>query len=359
MNTQNLIHSIIQRIATGPELSKNIETEEAEVAMSAILSGEIDEVQAAIFLIALRMKRETMEENIGILEALLKFTDCQKIDVDNLIDIGDPYSGYNRSIPISAFLPPLLAELDLPTLIHGLDSVSPKYGLTHRHINQALGMNVDLSTDESRARIEDSDIGWSYVDQNQYCKPLHDLVPLRNKVVKRTVLNTVETLIGPLRGKKTHSILGYVHKPYPPIYAALCKKVGFNSSLLIRGVEGGVVPSLRQKGLMISYHKGVEKAQVDIDPKLLGINSELRAIAFPKRFENGKERVLLAEYTVNLGHSALSGETGIFYDGLVYSASLILWHLKQAKTLPAAAERVREVLNSGRALNRLATNKNL
>ena len=60
MNTKNLIYSIIQRIATGPELSKNIETEEAKVAMSAILSGEIDEVQTAIFLIALRMKRETM-----------------------------------------------------------------------------------------------------------------------------------------------------------------------------------------------------------------------------------------------------------------------------------------------------------
>ena len=359
MNSQDLIHSIIQRIATGPELSKNIETEEAEAAMSAILSGEIDEVQSAIFLIALRMKRETMEENIGILEALFKFTDCQEIDVENLIDIGDPYSGYNRSIPISAFLPPLLAELGLPTLIHGLDSVSPKYGLTHRYINQVLGMDVDLSINQSKARIEDSDIGWSYVDQSQYCKPLHDLVPLRNKLVKRTVLNTVETLIGPLRGKKTHSILGYVHKPYPPIYAALCEKVGFSSSLLIRGVEGGVVPSLRQKGLMISYHRGVEKAQVDIDPKLLGINCELRAIAFPKEFENGIERDLLAEYAVNLGRSALSGESGMFYDGLVYSASLILWHLKQSKTLPAAAERIREVLNSGRALKRLVTKKNL
>ena len=359
MNTQNLIHSIIQRIATGPELSKNIETEEAKVAMSAILSGEIDEVQAAIFLIALRMKRETMEENIGILEALLKFTDCQKIDVDNLVDIGDPYSGYNRSIPISAFLPPLLAELGLPTLIHGLDSVSPKYGLTHRHINQALGINVDLSVSESKARIEDSNIGWSYVDQNQYCKPLHDLVPLRNKVVKRTVLNTVETLIGPLRGKNTHCILGYVHKAYPPIYAALCEKVGLDSSLLIRGVEGGVVPSLRQKGLMISYHKGVEKDRVEIDPKLLGINSKLRAIAFPKRFANGAERDLLAEYVVDLGRSALSGESGMFYDGLVYSASLILWHLRKSKSLPEASDRVREVLNSGKALNRLVANKNL
>ena len=353
MNTKNLIHSIIQRIATGPELSKNIEMGEAEVAMSAILSGEIDEVQAAIFLIALRMKRETMEENIGILKALLKFTNSQKTNVDNLVDIGDPYSGYNRSIPISAFLPPLLAELDLPTLIHGLDSVSPKYGLTHRHINQALGINVDLSVSESKARIENSDIGWSYVDQNQYCKQLHNLVPLRNKVVKRTVLNTLETLIGPLRGKNTHSILGYVHKAYPPIYAALCEKVGFNSSLLIRGVEGGVMPSLRQKGLMISYHKGVEKARVEIDPKLLGINSELRSIAFPKEFENVIEKDLLAKYVVNLGRSALSGESGMFYDGLVYSASLILWHLKKSKTLPLAAERVREVLNSGKVLDRL------
>ena len=275
MNTQNLIHSIIQRIATGPELSKNIEMEEAETAMSAILSGEIDEVQSAIFLIALRMKRETMEENIGILEALLKFTNRQKIDVDNLVDIGDPYSGYNRSIPVSAFLPPLLAELGLPTLIHGLDSVSPKYGLTHRHINQAMDVNVDLSVSESKARIEDSDIGWSYIDQSQYCKPLHELVPLRNKIVKRTVLNTVETLIGPLRGKNTHSILGYVHKAYPPIYAALCERVGFDSSLLIRGIEGGIVPSLRQKGLMISYYRGVEKDRVETDPKLLEINLSL------------------------------------------------------------------------------------
>ena len=100
------------------------------------------------------------------------------------------------------------------------------------------------------------------------------------------------------------------------------------------------MPSLRQKGLMISYHRGIEKAQVDIDPKLLGIKSELRAIAFPKRLENGKERVLLAEHTVNLGHSALSGESGLFYDGLIYSASLILWHLKKSKTLPEAAEKV-------------------
>ena len=149
MNSRELIHSIIQRIATGPELSKSILLEEAEQAMTAILANEISEVQSAIFLIAMRMKRETMDENIGILVALLKLVDCKQSSVENLVDIGDPYSGYNRSIPISSFLPPLLAELGFPCVIHGLDSVSPKYGLTHRHINQALGLNVDLSVVEA------------------------------------------------------------------------------------------------------------------------------------------------------------------------------------------------------------------
>ena len=68
MNSQELMYSIIQRIATGPELSKSISLEESEKAMTAILANEISDVQSAIFLIAMRMKRETMDENIGILE---------------------------------------------------------------------------------------------------------------------------------------------------------------------------------------------------------------------------------------------------------------------------------------------------
>ena len=352
MRAETLIHSIIQRIATGPELSKNIKLEEASAAMSAILNGEIDDVQSAIFLIALRMKRETIEENFGILDALLKATDCQKADVGDLVDLGDPYSGYNRSIPISSFLPPLLAELGLPCIIHGLGSVTPKFGLTHKHINQALGANVNQSVKEAKTCLENNK-GWTYLDQSRYCAPLYDLVSLRNKVVKRTVLNTVESLIGPIRGQRTHSILGFVHKPYPPIYAALTARAGFDTSLVIRGVEGGVVPSLRQKGLMISYLGEKEKARVEIDPKAMDIQRELRAIVFPQNLTIEKDKSSLAEYTIVLGKSALAGEKGMFYDGLVYSASLILWHLEKFKDLSDAAEHVRAVLDSGKALKRL------
>ncbi len=350
--SQTLMHSIIQRIATGPDLSKNIDFGEAKAGMQGILRGEINDVQSAIFLIALRMKRETREENEGILAAILGESDQQQVMVDDLVDLGDPYSGYNRSVPISSFLPPVLAELGLPTVIHGLDSVSPKYGLTHRHINEALGLEVKHSTTQAKARLEDGNIGWSYIDQANYCQGLHNLVPLRNQIIKRSVINTVETLIGPLRGKKTHSILGYVHKPYPPIYAHLVTASGMDTSLLVRGVEGGVIPSLRQKGLMISYQGLVEKDRIDIDPKSLGINQDMRAISFPSELDVHNDLKALADYTVKLGKSALSGEKGLFYDGLVLTASLILWHTKKVSSLVEAAHITRAVLDSGKALNR-------
>ena len=50
-----LMRSIIQRIATGPKLSKSISREEAHLGTQAILENQIDPVQVAIFFIALRM----------------------------------------------------------------------------------------------------------------------------------------------------------------------------------------------------------------------------------------------------------------------------------------------------------------
>ena len=68
------MRSYLQRIATGPELSKDLSEEEAYRAMTHILAGSADEVQSAIFLIALRMKRETDAENCGALRVLLDST---------------------------------------------------------------------------------------------------------------------------------------------------------------------------------------------------------------------------------------------------------------------------------------------
>ncbi len=59
MTNHLVMDAILQGIATGPELNKNISQSEARCAMELILERQVDPVQAGIFLIALRMKRET------------------------------------------------------------------------------------------------------------------------------------------------------------------------------------------------------------------------------------------------------------------------------------------------------------
>jgi anthranilate phosphoribosyltransferase len=199
---QRTMRSIIQRIATGPELSKDIALEEARLGMQAILDVEVDPVQAGIFLIALRMKRETDDEQRGVLDAVRDATQHVVADVDEVVDIADPYDGYNRCLPASPFLAPVLAECGVPAMSHGVDAVGPKFGVTHRHVLAAAGLPVDLSPTEAAARIADPAIGWSYLDQRAFAPKLHDLVGLRGTIVKRQVITTVEVLARPFTAAK-------------------------------------------------------------------------------------------------------------------------------------------------------------
>jgi anthranilate phosphoribosyltransferase len=360
---QLLMRSIIQRIATGPDLSKDISRLEAHLATRAIIEHRIDPVQVGIYFIALRMKRETLDENRGALDAVLETTHRVSAAVDEVVDIGDPYDGYTRCLPAAPFLGPLLAELGVHAVSHGLDRVGPKYGVTARHVLKAAGVDVDLAPEAVAARLADPAIGWGYVDQAQFNPGLHDLVPLRAKIIKRQVLTTVEVLAKPIAGRvRTHFVTGYVHKPYPPIYADLARVAGFDSACIVRGVEGGVIPSLRQAGKYFHYHDFGAEVEATIDPAALGIDQPVRAVPLPGAVATGEgEDEIVAAIDIEAtahaaaeaGILALRGERGATYDSLVLAASIILAHLGRAASLAEAADAVRAVLDSGRALARV------
>jgi anthranilate phosphoribosyltransferase len=363
-DTQRTMRSILQRIATGPELSKDISLEEARLGMNAVLDGAVDPVQAGIFLIALRMKRETDDEQRGILDAVRDATEHAVAEADEVVDIADPYDGYNRCLPAAPFLAPVLAECGVPAVSHGLDAVGPKFGVTHRHVLQAAGVDVDLSVREAAARLGDGGPGWTYVDQRAFAPKVHALVPLRGTIVKRQAVTTVEVMARPIHGRrKTHLVTGYVHKPYPRIYALLARHAGFDSALLVRGVEGGVVPSLRQTGVCFNYLQMGEEQSFDIDPGELGIEQNVRAVPLPEDLPtasrpNDEIAVAVdvpatAQAAAQAGMAALEGQRGPTYDSLVFAGALILWHLGRERTRTAAADRVRAVLDSGAAAHRL------
>lgn len=355
-----LMRSIIKRIATGPELSKDISADEARAGMRLILDAKVDPVQAAIFLIALRMKRETDEENCGVLDALRDVTETVTAPVDDLLDIADPYDGFTRSLPPSPFLPAVLAACGVPSLSHGVESMGPKYGVTHRQVLRAAGLPVNLSSAQAAKRLGEKGVGWAYVDQETFCPKLHQLEGLRTLIVKRPVLTTVEVCIGPLRARgRTHLMTGYVHKPYSRVYAMLARHAGFDSALLIRGMEGGVIPSLRQAGKYFYYHERGEEQMREITPADFGIDQALLPIPVPGSPETQADEgdgvattldtASMARATAELGLETLSGKPGPMRDALVAAGAVALAHMKRHANLRAAADAVRAVLDNGQA----------
>ena len=57
-----------------------------------------------------------------------------------------------------------------------------------------------------------------------------------------------------------------MHKPYARIYALLARHAGFDSALIVRGVEGGVIPGLTQTGKVWRLLGGAEETPVEEVP---------------------------------------------------------------------------------------------
>ncbi|MGK0271607.1 MAG: anthranilate phosphoribosyltransferase [Cocleimonas sp.] len=357
----DILYRCIQKVATGPGYSKSLSQEDARDALLTILDGSADPVRAGVFLIALRMKRESIEENKGFLEALIQTTNRVTADIDSVIDISEPYNGYVRGLSVTAFLAPLLAEMGEAAYSHGVESVGPKFGLTHHKILKSIGINVDISVEDAAKQLANSTIGWAYIDQKAINPSLHNLVDLRERLIKRSALTTTESLLKPISGgKETLMVCGYVHSEYPAIYAELGRFSGFDSAAIIRGVEGGITPSLQQQGKYFGYHNLGEESLVELDPKSIGINVKKRAIPLPDNLPEPSENdhgVINADAAsaaaAKEGLAALTGQAGMAYDSLLYNASIVLLHRKRYKSLIDAADAVSKVLHSGSVIQRL------
>ena len=360
-NPEKTMTSIIQRVATGPQMSKSISYDEARAGMRFVLEELADPIQSAVFLIGLRVKRETDDENKGVLQGIRDNTKTIVADVDELVDIADPYNGYGRSLPSSPFLPVLLAEAGAPAVSHGIETVGPKFGVTHNQVLQAAGVSVELTGEEAGKQISNPEIGWAYVDQSSFCPSLFGLADFRKRIVKRAAISTAEVLTGPVRGrKKTHLLTGYVHNEYPPIYTMLARHSGFDSALLLRGTEGGVTPSLRKRGEFVRYWEQGEDTVVEADPAEIGIEQVNRLVPIPPALLPKKDREFgpdennaeIAKLAAKEGLAALGGKNSPTSDALLYSASLTLWHLGRYDSVPDAAFVVREILSSGTTVER-------
>lgn len=344
-----IMREAIQKVAVGPDRGRDMSNEEAFSIMQQILSGKADEIQVAVLLIALRMKRESLDEFLGLFRAMQASVDTITIDIPELFCLADPFDGYVRTATMTPFMPAVLAACGCPSLIHGVETVGPKHGITANKVYQLAGIQVDLNAQQVSQNI--SRAGWGYIDQSQYASSLYALNDLRDRIVKRTALTTLERLLKPFKGRKTHFVLGYVHKAYPSIYAAVAAAAGYDSALLIKGVEGGLAPALN-KPLRRFFIDGELPEDVDQEKELLEsmalfeVNTPAQGISCVENFES----VIAVEECLSVGLDVLNGGESVARDSLSLAVGQILYAHKRTSSLSESIEFVKERLDNGSAL---------
>jgi len=351
LSASEAVRAAIQSIAVGPDRGRDIGREHSEKVMSAILSGDVDSIQVAVFLIALRMKRESMDEFLGILDALVSSIEPADANVDELIVLADPFDGYVRNVTMTPFIPAVLAACGLNSVMHGVETVGPKHGVTAHKVYNLAGIETHSPSTKVASGI--AEYRWGYVDQQQYASELFALQGLRDRIVKRTALTTIERLLMPIKARqKTHLVLGYVHKAYPEIYASLAKAAGYKNVLLLKGVEGGLAPALNKPLRRYSFNGDLPaealSAHVDAEKQLIESQSIFGAQSAALGFDGESKP---AEHCLDIGLSVLAGKQSVARDSLALASAQILLEYQTELSLSGAVEKVYGCLDNGSALS--------
>lgn len=234
---------------------------EIRTGLGYVFDDDTPDYMKAVFQEALRLKRETHVENMTTYNVLLEKTKRIDVDIPILIDLSNPYDGFKRHSNQILDIAKRLAKAGCPTIIHGVESMGPKFGVTVHQLLKEAGENPLKSLDEVKANLENPDIGWAYVDQSIFCPELFKLRQLRIDMVKRPVLATVEKLLQPVRAHKNRLVTGYTHPPYKDKMAKLITQSKlFDDTLIFRGVEGSMQLPEDKRARLIRLQHGSQDA---------------------------------------------------------------------------------------------------
>ena len=140
----------------------------------------------------------------------------------------------------------------------------------------------------------------------------------------------------------------------------LARHAGFASCVLVRGVEGGVIPSLRQPGRMVhslvtarmkqwrSTRRSCKLTQSSVRRSCLTVFGVEPADGIGMTVDASQ----VAEAAVEQGLAALSGKAGDVRESLTYAGAIALFHTRKCDDLSSAVTAVRAALDSGSALER-------
>ncbi len=230
----------IKEIGRGKEGARGLTTEQACTLFSAMLSGQVSDLELGAVLLCFRVKGESTDELLGFCQAarqtlplLLSFRAQGKPPI-----VIPSYNGARRRPNYTPLLAGLLAKAGHPVLVHGLPA-DPTGRVTTSDVFDALGWARCSHPDRMDAELQAATLRQEplFVDIHALHPGLASLIDKRAILGVRNSSHTIVKFLQPFSHQEAVMLASYTHPEFWHLQRDVLARMDA-TALVLRGHEG-------------------------------------------------------------------------------------------------------------------------
>ncbi|HEV8540253.1 MAG TPA: anthranilate phosphoribosyltransferase [Nitrospiraceae bacterium] len=337
----NMMKDLIAKIGKGQKAGKDLTWEEAKQAMRLLIEGQATPVQVGAFLLAMRVKMESVAELASFTAVAREYVPA--LEIPRALSIVDvpTYAGKQETFHALVGAAIVAAAGGAFILMHGHEGMPDRPGASAALAK--LGIPTDLPP--KRTSEELGAKGFAYLDIALYHPPVARFLDLRQELGVRNFFHPVAKMLNPARAAS--QVIGLTHPPYFEKTAEVLKMLGCRRALILRGVEGDPELSIASvtKLLELRDERIFPLALQAKDFNLPMGSSQEMAGYLPAQLE--QEAALLTRILQNQMHGGQR-------DWVVLNAAMLLYAAGKASSISAGVPLAQQTLDSGAAAQKLS-----
>jgi anthranilate phosphoribosyltransferase len=312
--------------------------EQAHSAMAEILDGAATPAQIAAFIVALRMKGETVDELVGMVDAMLAASTRVEIDTDGpVVDIVGTGGDRAHTINVSTISALVVAGAGARVCKHGGQAASSACGSAD--LLEELGVAIMLGPQGVARCVEEAGMGFCFAPR--YHPAMRHAGPSRRDLGIPTAFNILGPLSNP--GRVRRYLLGVADERMAEGMAGVLQANGAVRALIVHGGDGLDELTTTGPSNVVEVRDGAVTTW-RVDPAELGLRRADR-----EDLVGGD-----AHLNADLARRVLAGEHGPHRDIIGLNAGAALIAAGLADDLPSGMEAALASIDSGAAVAALA-----
>jgi anthranilate phosphoribosyltransferase len=333
MNIQQGLAKVIER--------QNLTTEEMVAVMNQIMGGEATPAQIGGFLVALRMKGETIDEITGAATVMRQLASGVKVDDINAVDTcgtgGDGSNLFNVSTA-SSFV---VAAAGGKVAKHGNRSVSSSTGSAD--VLEFAGVSLTLTAEQVARCVNEIGVGFMFAPTH-HSAMRHAIGP-RKELAQRTIFNMLGPLTNPAGVK--NQVIGVFNAALCRPLAEVLQRLGSEHVLIVHSDDGLDEISLAAETSIAELKDG-EITEYKLKPEDVGIDSQSLLGLTVENAEQSYKLIkdALGKRATDAGNKAA--------DIIALNAGAAIYAANIASSLQQGVEMAQDAIYSGLALGKLS-----